>query len=76
MITRTLRCRTDFPFDESLGQILHHHFCIAVHWLPCMLHVLQIIRHALERDGNTLIRTTGWWVRPVILTRYPARFIP
>ena len=29
-----------------------------------------------RETGNTLLRSTGWWLRPVILTCYPARFIP
>ena len=67
---------TNFPVDEWLTQILNHRFCIAVRRLLCMLHVLRIARLALEGDGDTLLRSTGWWLRPVILTCYPARFIP
>ena len=69
LITRALRrCRH-----------CQHRFCIAVRLL-CVLHVLRIVRFALARDGNTststLFRSTGWWLRPVISTCYPARFIP
>ena len=59
---------TNFPSDESLAQILHHRFCIAVHRLLCYCMFCKSLG-LRWREGNAsritathLLRATGWWL--------------